>query len=1183
MPQAQRISSALWEAQRSRITELYVNQDKTLDEVIQIMAETNFHATKPQYIRKVNVNWKLQKNYTKEKWRHAGVLVEKRQAEGKLTELSIDGKVISEKRRKKELRRYHALQVGENFASTNTCGVVAPTPPSSNSKVVLISHLPWLNFRESFNNLINDRHPLFNPNQQDGSVNFWEVANPLLRIAHNDGEMTIGNLALQEPPKPATDLVSMNLEITQQRLHELMPTLMFLCSNNLTGTERSTYELLQIAISSGFLVKMKHLLTTRGPTVEIFAVYLLFVALRVEGSKGMEFLRFLLESGVSPDSIDPNDYRYSALHRAVRLENRAAVQLLLHFGADPDAKMQGNREERLGSPLSFAVDLRYSRTIAEMLIGAGADTNLGPDKPLIRAARRWDTVLVIRLLEVGADPMLLPAGGLSMIYFAIASHNLDLVNMMIETGVNPNLSIEELQITDLELLRDEFRFYRVGQILTPIQFAVLVGPANIVKRLIEGGAVMDQLIEPDVQENRNQPPRYEGILTPLQMSIQQNWGDITKILLDAGATIDYRHPTTATALQMACGLSSPDRMKTELIEVLLAKGADINALPGENGGRTTIQAAVECGDHELLKLLLSKGGDLFASSSKNNGLTVFQAALRSGSAELMTYVFLELGSQGGSANCVDGTNYLLEAISTGNKQILGTLMMSWNRLGLHWHKEYILSAAKVAIRKDLTHLVETHIVEFLDHVPPSITQEDVNSMICECIWSGDHRTFDLLMHGSIEHNLDCAQSEYPTPLWLAIHEGKHYMAQCLINAGANPNQESLAICRKGLCCDIRLEMPLNQAILQLDSKFMEILLDKGADPNKVGLLDERTALGLALHQDVSLSKVQLLIHHGSDVNKPSVWGTPLEQVAREAFHRSDALQICQLLLSAGADLAKFLVEVGANVNTSSIRTSALQLAVSNNNLDLVNFFLDEGASVDASVAGQTALQTAANLENLELVKNLIDRGADTDAKFPDSLTTALQYAAMRGNIEIVKYLVDNRASVNEEASPYYNATALGLAVVNNHTRVAIFLIEKGASIDANPALYGGATLLQIASRHGNHEIVTCLVGNGAAVNAAPATERGATALQFAAVNGNIKMAVLLLENGAHVSAKGAEVDGRTALEGAAEHGRLDMVYLLLENDEEPETIEERCHDAAKFAEAEYHDVIARILRDYKRP
>jgi ankyrin repeat protein len=126
-------------------------------------------------------------------------------------------------------------------------------------------------------------------------------------------------------------------------------------------------------------------------------------------------------------------------------------------------------------------------------------------------------------------------------------------------------------------------------------------------------------------------------------------------------------------------------------------------------------------------------------------------------------------------------------------------------------------------------------------------------------------------------------------------------------------------------------------------------------------------------------------------------------------------------------------------------------------------------------------------------------------------------------------------------------------------------------------------MLQLAARHGNHQIVTCLVENGAAVNAAPAAKRGATALQYAAINGNLRMAVFLLENGARVDAKAADVDGRTALEGAAEHGRLDMVYLLLENDEEPHTIEERCRNAAEFAEAEHHNVIARILRDYKRP
>jgi hypothetical protein len=45
MPQTLRILPAIWEAQRARIAELYVNQDKTLDEVIQIMTESGFYAT----------------------------------------------------------------------------------------------------------------------------------------------------------------------------------------------------------------------------------------------------------------------------------------------------------------------------------------------------------------------------------------------------------------------------------------------------------------------------------------------------------------------------------------------------------------------------------------------------------------------------------------------------------------------------------------------------------------------------------------------------------------------------------------------------------------------------------------------------------------------------------------------------------------------------------------------------------------------------------------------------------------------------------------------------------------------------------------------------------------------------------------------------------------------------------
>nr|RBQ93769.1 hypothetical protein FVER53263_04556 [Fusarium verticillioides] len=847
MPQAPRIPPALWEAERPRITELYVNQDKTLDDVIQIMTESGFHATRAQYIRKVNVNWKLQKNYTKEKWQHASALVTKREAEGKTTQLSIDGKVIPEKRRKKELRRYHVPQLEEDY------------------------------------------------------------------------------------------------------------------------------------------------------------------------------------------------------------------------------------------------------------------TNSGLEKPLIRAARKGKSSFIRHMLEVGADPKLLPAGGLSVMYYAIYRHDLIMVDMLMKAGFNLNLSIEELENTDLNLMRDEFSAPNARGILTPVQLAVLRGAADIVKRLIEGGALMDTFIKPEVLRGISSYIPFEGILTPLQISIQQRKDEITKILLDEGASVDFRHPSTSTALQLVCSISREERERTELIEVLLAKGADVDALPGEVAGRTAIQAAAESGNCDLLKLLLSKGGNPLAPAATKNGLTVFQAALKSGSSELVTYVFWELGSHYGGLGILDGTNYLEEAVSAGDMQLLSTVMEFWSRRGLRWPSEHILSALRVAVRNGLTYLIQ-----FLDAVSFTISEEDVGSMICESIWSGDKITFDWLMKHFPESELDRPQPGYPTPLWLALYKGQSYMVQRLVDAG--------------------------------------------------------TLIQLAVSKE-DLTLVKLFIEAGADVNASGTGMTALEA----AVHGNNTY------------LAKQLIEAGADASISSTATSALQLAVARNNMELVELLIQEGADINVLSLDKTALQTAADVQSLELLKYLIERGADVDAVSLDNVATTLQYAAMNGNIEIVKYLVERGASVNDQASRFYELTALGLAVKNGHTEAAIFFIESGASVDKSPTADGTTTLLQLSAKYGNHEIVTYLVENGAAVNEAAATERGATALQYAAITGNIKIAVFLLENGAHIGAKGAGFDGRTALQGAAEHGRLDMVYLLLDNDEEPDTVEERCHNAAEFAEAEHHDVIARILRDYRRP
>ncbi|RSM13645.1 hypothetical protein CEP52_001843 [Fusarium oligoseptatum] len=118
--------------------------------------------------------------------------------------------------------------------------------------------------------------------------------------------------------------------------------------------------------------------------------------------------------------------------------------------------------------------------------------------------------------------------------------------------------------------------------------------------------------------------------------------------------------------------------------------------------------------------------------------------------------------------------------------------------------------------------------------------------------------------------------------------------------------------------------------------------------------------------------------------------------------------------------------------------------------------------------------------------------------------------------------------------------------------------------------------------NGNMSFIRHFVSRGVDINAPPASNCGATALQFAAIQGHYNVVVFLLENGADVNAPGAAVGGRTALQGASEHGRLDIVHLLLENDQEEGSLDQRCQDAAVFAERNGHFVIAEILRGWKK-
>ncbi|CAG7555468.1 unnamed protein product [Fusarium equiseti] len=1150
MSRAPRIPEAQWEVHKETIRSLYLEQNKTIDEIISFMAENyQFYASKKQYIRKVTVNWKLRKNTKKEEWEQASTLVLKRKAEGKLTQLTIHGKIIPDKRSKREIRRYAPRDTFGSPILPRIESVAVRTPPKLHRDITYFT-LPWFNLqtRLSSHTLGNGLHPTLD--RTIASIHDSTTSSLSTSLDQITMEGVLRSLLLSiksgSASKPDSDMtVPALLEFLDEQIpfnhrnkhrtelqtgqsdiigpwSQLFLSMVFLSTNNRLQKEALT-KFLELAISCRLLQDLKQTLSMKGPTIKLFSVALLSAAFDMPHGRGFDFAQYLLEQGVNPNSA------YSTrtpLQATVASKDKRAVRLLLDYGADPFTSFPNIQQHSL---LQAEIYDNESLTdiLVEMWDSLLRDSSIFLRTPLSLAITSKDEVRARQLLQSGADPNLFHPKDLSPLHVAVGRENDAMVSLLIEFGADPNLFCRADMTTTLKMARpyisSGYRTFRG----TPLQFAVKLKRCTIVERLLQAGANPDDIIDLDMSAH-NESAYYESdsALTALQIASKLDWHHFSdlyqrkstfglfELLLKAGAGVDTRHIMQPTALQYVCGNKPCGKYRIEVAKLLLEWGADVNAPPAQLNGKTTLEAAAGIGDIDLVQLLLQKGAACTRPAS------ILQAAFASGCQKAVNFLIAHFAKTNLSALDIDDNwvEYLEAAAKSGSVRLVDTILKKCADKSTERFVKHAINAMEAAAARDDDNVLGRLLLSGVNPNADGRACRILNSAIHNEEYANSCFTLLMSKFTALRPDLDQPLPGEPTPLWTAISGDSMTIAQCLIVYGVDANRPCLRIDKvKGN----RLGTPMAQAI------FCEPCMDDDSD---------------------HACPVDLLIMSGADVDGLV----------------NGSMTALLLTLKLGLhEVAEKLLLHGANPNIRDLNTEM-------HALDII-------------------LTTAwEHPPPASTFKSLIHHGFQLNGEFSNGTTIQEVFARSLETpwpeqtlVLMVRFLIDAGAEVNAPATYETPMTALQYAIDTNHKELIDALLAAGANIYAPAFCDRGKTALQAACNAGNLELVRTLVAQGLDINAQPASDYGATALQFAAMQGHIDMAIFLLENGALINAPAALVEGRTALQGAAEHGRLDMIFLLLENDED-DGLEERCQEAAEFAEEESRFEIAQILRDYRK-
>nr|XP_014685114.1 ankyrin repeat and KH domain-containing protein 1 isoform X3 [Equus asinus] len=675
----------------------------------------------------------------------------------------------------------------------------------------------------------------------------------------------------------------------------------------------------------------------------------------------VELAALLIERGANLEEV--NDEGYTPLMEAAREGHEEMVALLLAQGANINAQTEETQE----TALTLACCGGFSE-VADFLIKAGADIELGCSTPLMEASQEGHLELVKYLLAAGANVHATTATGDTALTYACENGHTDVADVLLQAGADLEHESEGGRTPLMKAAR-------AGHLCT-VQFLISKGAnvnratANndhtVVSLACAGGhlAVVELLLAHGADPTH----RLKDGSTMLIEAAKGGHTNVVSYLLDYPNNV-LSVPTTDVSqltppsqdpsqvprvpmhtLAMVVPPQEPDRTSQENSPAILGvqKAVSSRVPAGSNSSSQTTecltsepcsQSPSNVASHSMPPVYPSVDIDAHTESNHDTALTL---ACAGGHEELVSVLIARDAKI--EHRDKKGFTPLILAATAGHVGVVEILLDKGGDIEAQSER----------------------------------TKDTPLSLACS---GGRQEVVDLLLaRGANKEHRNV--SDY-TPLSLAASGGYVNIIKILLNAGAEINS------RTGSKLGIS---PLMLAAMNGHVPAVKLLLDMGSDINAQIETNRNTALTLACFQGRA-EVVSLLLDRKANVEHRAKTGlTPLMEAASGGY----------------AEVGRVLLDKGADVNAPPVpssRDTALTIAADKGHYKFCELLINRGAHIDVrNKKGNTPLWLASNGGHFDVVQLLVQAGADVDAA-DNRKITPLMSAFRKGHVKVVQYLV----------------------------------------------------------------------------------------------------------------------------------------------------------------------------------